>query len=116
MKKVLSIILLAGVFASPVMAEEKGFSDVVAMAQKKSGVSLDALSMAVYELTKAQPTKAVEIFQSVIAQRENWSVTETYAVLRSVLLASPSLEASFVQGAAAYEGGSYDAAVVSSQG
>ena len=116
MKKVLSIILLAGVFAGPVMAEGAGFSDVVAMAQKKSGTSLDALSMAVYELTKAQPSKAAEIFQSVMSQRESWSVTETYAVLRSILLASPTLESSFVQGAAAYEGGSYAPSVVSSQG
>ena len=114
MKKMLSVILLAGVFAGPVFAEESSVSAAVAMAQSKSGVSIDKLSLAVYEAVKAQPGKAVEIFQSVMSQRTSWSVTETYAVLRSVLLASPSLESSFVQSAASYQAGSYSSSVASS--
>lgn len=116
MKKMLSVILLAGVFAGPVFAEESSVSAAVAMAQSKSGVSIDKLSLAVYEAVKAQPGKAVEIFQSVMSQRTSWSVTETYAVLRSVLLASPSLESSFVQSAASYQAGGYSSSVASSAG
>lgn len=116
MKKIFSMILLAGVFAGSVFSEEAGVSSVVAMPQAKSGVSIDKLSLAVYEAVKAQPSKAVEIFQGVMAQRSSWNVTETYAVLRSVLLASPSLEASFVQGAASYQAGGYSASAVSSAG
>ena len=116
MKKVFSIILLAGLFAGPVMAEGAELSKVVSMAQAKSGTSLDALSMAVYELVKAQPADAVEIFQSVMSQRQSWGVTETYAILRSVLLASPTLESSFVRGAAVYESGVTNASLVGSQG
>ena len=116
MKKVFSMILLAGVFAGPVFSQETGVSTVIAMAQPKSGASIDKLSLAVYEAVKAQPNKAVDIFQSVMSQRSSWSVTEAYAVLRSVLLASPSLESSFVQGAATYQSGGYNASTVSSMG
>lgn len=116
MKKVLSVILLAGMFAGAVHAEEASLSSVSAMAQKSSGVSLDALSMAVYELVKAQPNKAVEVFQNVMQQRQSWSVTETYAILRSVLLASPSLEAGFVRSAATYQSSSDGAGIAATQG
>lgn len=116
MKKVLSMILLAGVLSGPVFSADVNIPGLAAMAQAKSGVSIDKLSLAVYEAVKAQPNKAADIFRSVMSQRSSWNVTETYAVLRSVLLASPSLEASFVQGVASYQGGSYDASVVASSG
>ncbi len=109
MKKVLTFILLGGFLAAPVFSEDAALSKVTALAQAKSGTSVDALSLAVYEAVKAQPAKAVEVFQSVMAQRANWSVTETYAILRSVLLASPTLEAGFVQVASVYQGASTSA-------
>lgn len=105
MKKMLSVILLAGVFAGTAVVAEVNAATLTAMAQKGSGVSLDKLSLAVYEAVKSQPGQAVDIFRSVMSQRTNWSVTETYAVLRSVLLAAPGLESGFVQGAASYQGG-----------
>ena len=114
MKKVLSVIMLAGMLAGSVVVAD--VAKVSAMAQKGSGVSLDALSMAVYEAVKAQPNQAVEIFQKVMSQRQTWSVTETYAVLRSVLLAAPTLETGFVQGAAAYNAGSYTPSAVNTAG
>ena len=95
MKKVLSMILLAGVLSGPVYAAD--VQSVAAMAAT-SGVSIDALSMAVYEVVKADPQSAVEVFRAVMEKR-NGSVTETYAVLRAVLLASPSLESEFVKAA-----------------
>ena len=95
MKKVLSMILLAGVLSGPVYAAD--VQSVAAMAAT-SGVSIDALSMAVYEAVKADPQSAVEVFRAVMEKR-NGSVTETYAVLRAVLLASPSLESEFVKAA-----------------
>ncbi len=116
MKKVLSVILLAGVLSGTVYAEETSLSSVSAMAQKSSGASLDALSMAVYELVKTQPNQAVEVFQSVMQQRQSWSVTETYAILRSVLLAAPSLESGFIRSAATYQSGADGAGLTASQG
>lgn len=118
MKKVLSIVMLAGLLTGPVYAADADVAKVTAMAQENSGATLDALSMAVYEAVKANPQSAVDIFQSVMSQRKSWSVTETYAVLRSVLLASPSLEAGFVQNASVYQGGAagYSSAVVNSTG
>ena len=95
MKKVLSMILLAGVLSGPVYAAD--VQSVAAMAAT-SGVSIDALSMAVYKAVKAHPQSAVEVFRAVMEKR-NGSVTETYAVLRAVLLASPSLESEFVKAA-----------------
>ena len=97
MKKVLSMIMLAGMLAGPMYAA--GLETVTAMAAPNSGVALDALSLAVYETIKASPERAVEVFQAVIKQRKSWSVTETYAILRAVLLASPALEVGFVQAA-----------------
>ncbi len=116
MKKVLSVILLAGMLSGTVCAEEASLSSVSAMAQKSSGASLDALSMAVYEFVKAQPNQAVEVFQSVMQQRQSWSVTETYAILRSVLLAAPSLESGFIRSAATYQNGAEGAGLAASQG
>lgn len=109
MKKVLSIILLAGALAGPVFSVDE-YSNVAAMARANSGVSIDKLSLAVYDAVKAEPSKAADVFQSVMSQRSSWSVTETYAVLRSILLASPSLESSFVQSAAVYQGADGSAA------
>lgn len=118
MKKLLSVILLAGLLTGPVYAASADVAKVAAMAQEKSGATLDALSMAVYEAVKADPQSAATIFQSVMSQRASWSVTETYAVLRSVLLASPALEAGFVQNVAAYQGSAagYDSVAANSVG
>lgn len=110
------MIVLAGAFVGPVYAAGVDVAAVTSLAQEKSGATLDKLSMAVYEAVKAQPDSAVEIFKSVMSQRSNWSVTETYAVLRSVLLASPTLEAAFVQQAADFQAGAYSVDVVSSVG
>ena len=112
MKKVLSMILLAGVFAGPVLSAEGTASGAASVAA--SGASIDKVSLAVYEAVKAQPDKAADIFQSVISQRASWSVTDTYAVLRSVLLASPSLEGAFVQSATMYQTGGYNVATMNS--
>lgn len=101
MKKLLSLVLLAGVLSAPVYAETAALTKVDAGV----GVSMDALSMAVYDCVKAQPDAAVEIFANVIAQRPSWSATETYAILRAVLLAAPALEAGFIQGAESYANG-----------
>lgn len=108
------MILFAGVCAGPVVAAD--VATVTTMAQQGSGVTLDKLSLAVYEAVKAQPDKAVDIFRGVISQRSNWSVTETYAVLRSVLLAAPGLEAGFVQGADSFSTGGYTAAAIDTMG
>ena len=97
------MIMLAGVLAGPMYATD--LATVTTMARPSSGVSLDALSVAVYEAVKASPQRAVEVFQEVMKQRETWSVTETYAILRAVLLASPSLESGFVQAASSSQGG-----------
>ena len=96
MKKILSMILLAGMLSGPMYAASE--QDVAALAAK-TDISIDALSVAVYEAVKASPQSAVVVFETVMKQRATWSVTETYAVLRAVLLASPSLESSFVQAA-----------------
>lgn len=98
------MIMLAGMLAGPMYAAD--LATVTTMAGSKSGVSLDALSVAVYEVVKASPQSAVEVFQTVMKQRGTWSVTETYAILRAVLLASPSLESGFVQAASAPQAGS----------
>ena len=97
MKKVLSIIMLAGMLTGTVSAAD--VQSVASMAAASSGVSIDTLSVAVYETVKANPESAVDVFRAVMGKRSSWSVTETYAILRSVLLASPSLESSFVQAA-----------------
>ena len=102
------------VYAAPQQGGHRG--DVVQMAKKDSKVPIDALCMAVYEAVKADPSKAVDIFKSVMMQRDAWSATDTYAVLRSVLLAAPHLEEGFVQNAAEYNNhsGSYTPVAVDS--
>lgn len=130
MKKALDTILLvfacAGtvVYAAPHHGGHRGGhhgghrGDVVQMAKKDSKVSIDALCMAVYEAVKADSSKAVDIFKSVMMQRDTWSATETYSILRSILLAAPSLEQGFVQNAAEYNNqpGSYTPVAVDSMG
>lgn len=111
-------ILLAGVFVGNVSVAAPPTEQVTKMAQKNSGISFDALCVAVYEAVKAEPNNAVEIFKSVMMQRESWSATETYSVLRSVLLAAPALEEGFVTNAQAYNNnpGSYVPVAVESMG
>ena len=118
MKKTLMAILLAGVFVGNVSVAAPSTEQVTKMAQKNSGISFDALCVAVYEAVKAEPNNAVEIFKRVMMQRESWSATETYSVLRSVLLAAPALEEGFVTNAQAYNNnpGSYVTVAVESMG
>lgn len=107
MKKVLSMILLAGFCVGPVTAGEVGYETVASMAQEGSGVPIDQLCMAVYNTVKAMPDKAVDIFQTVITQRNSWTATEVYAILRAVLLAAPGVDAEFVRGVETYQASGY---------
>ena len=118
MKKTLIAMLLVAAFAGNICVAASTTEQVVKMAQKGSGTTFDALCVAVYEAVKAEPNNAVEIFKSVMMQRESWSATETYSVLRSVLLASPALEEGFVANAQAYNNnpGSYVPVAVESAG
>lgn len=118
MKKTLFIILLAGLFSGSVSCAAVAGAQLEKMAQEESNTPLDVLCMAVYEAVKADESKAVDIFKSVMEQRESWTATETYAILRSILLASPSLEQGFVQNAKAYNDnpGSYVPVAVDSLG
>lgn len=118
MKKTLLVILLAGLFSCGVSHAAVANAQLAKMAQKESKTPLDVLCMAVYEAVKADETKAVDVFKTVMSQRETWTATETYAILRSILLASPALEYGFVQNVAAYNNnpGSYAPVAVDSLG
>ena len=99
MKKALLVLLIAGLFSGGVCNAAVTSAQLAKMAQKSSKTPLDALCLAVYEAVKADESKAVDIFKSVMSQRDTWTATETYAILRSILLASPALEQGFVQNA-----------------
>lgn len=118
MKKILSLILATGMLSGVATAAAPDVSQVAKMAQKDSDVSIEALCMAVYEAVKANPDAAVDVFKSVMMQRESWNATDTYAILRSVMLAAPALEDGFVKNAPAYNNnpGSYELAAVDSVG
>lgn len=118
MKKALLVLLIAGLFSGGVCNAAVTSAQLAKMAQKSSKTPLDALCLAVYEAVKADESKAVDIFKSVMSQRDTWTATETYAILRSILLASPALEQGFVQNAAAYNNnpGSYVPVAVDSLG
>lgn len=118
MKKILSLILAAGMLSGVATAAAPDVSQVAKMAQKDSDVSIEALCMAVYEAVKANPDAAVDVFKEVMMQRESWNATDTYAILRSVLLAAPALEDGFVKNAPAYNNnpGSYEVVAVDSVG
>lgn len=118
MKKILVAILLAGVLAGNTCLAAPAMEQVAKMAQKNSGSSLDELCLAVYEMVKSSPDSAVDVFKSVMMQRDSWTATEVYSVLRSVLLAAPSLEEGFVANAHAYNNnpGSYAPQAVESAG
>ena len=83
MKKTLIAMLLVAAFAGNFCMAASTTEQVAKMAQKGSGTTFDALCVAVYEAVKAEPNNAVEIFKTVMMQRESWSATETYSVLRS---------------------------------
>lgn len=96
MKKFLSMILLAGMLAGPLYGA--GQADWASMAD----APVDKLSMAVYNAVKENPDEAAEIVKKIAESSTAWDVSRAYAVLRAVLLASPSLESGFTQSAAAY--------------
>lgn len=116
MKKVLSLVLMMGLFSAPVCSAAASADQLVQMV--KGNTTLDSLCVAVYETVKADTTKAVDVFKAVMGAKDSWTATETYAVLRSVMLASPSLEQGFIEGAKAggNVGGSYTPSVISAPG
>lgn len=111
-------VMLAGALFGTVCGAAPAMEQVAKMAQKGSGTTFDALCVAVYEVVKASPDSAVDVFKTVMMQRESWTATETYSVLRSVLLAAPALEEGFVANAQAYNNnpGSYVPVAVESMG
>ena len=96
MKKFLSMILLAGMLAGPLYGA--GQADWASMAD----APVDKLSIAVYNAVKANPDEAADILKKIAENSAVWDVSRAYAVLRAILLASPSLESEFTQSAAAY--------------
>ncbi len=86
------MMALLALNAEPVFAAGAALDKAVAMAAADSGAELSDICLAVYEATLENPAEADQIFSDVLAQRENWTSGEVYAILRSVLLADPQLE------------------------
>ncbi len=88
-------LLMAGLCASPLCAQEPATSPLtgkaVAMAAPASDAALPDICNAVYQAVKANPEEADEILAAVLAQRDNWTSEQVYAIFRATLMAIPEL-------------------------
>lgn len=85
----LAFALLLGVSAAPLMAATPAWDEAVALSAQDSEASLADLCNAVYKAAKEDVSKSAALYETVLAQRTNWTASECYAVLRSILLAFP---------------------------
>lgn len=85
----LTIALMLGVFAAPVVAASPVWDEAIALSAQDSKATLADLCNAVYKAAKEDPAKSPALLESVLAQRTNWNASQCYALLRSVLLALP---------------------------
>ena len=88
-KTYLAIALLMGVFAAPSMAASPAWDAAVALSAQDSKATLADLCNAVYKAAKENPEKSPQLYEAVLAQRTNWTSSQCYAILRSILLALP---------------------------
>ena len=85
----LTIALMLGMAAVPVMAAGPAWNEAVALSAQDSKVSMADLCNAVYRAAKESPNEAVKLYETVLAQRTTWNASQCYAILRSILLALP---------------------------
>lgn len=85
----LAIALFLGISAAPLMAATPAWDEAVALAAQDSKASLADLCNAVYAAAKEDVSKSAALYETVLAQRTNWTSSECYALLRSILLAFP---------------------------
>ena len=68
-----------------------------------SKVSVERVCVAVAEAVQGNQITPAELVKRVIAARKSWSAEQVAALYKSVLMASPSLSASFVDDVTAFE-------------
>lgn len=85
----LAIALMMGVLAAPVTAATPAWNEAVALSAQDSKASLADLCNAVYKAAKEDPEKSALLYETVLAQRTNWTSSQCYAILRAILLALP---------------------------
>ena len=100
-----AVLLLAGLCAAPLCAGTALQEAAVSAAAPDSDASLSDICYAVYQAVKDDPSQADKVLAAVIAQRETWTSTQVYAILRSTMMACPDL-AAYVSASRSAEGGS----------
>lgn len=92
-KTYLTIALLMGVAATPVIAAGGAQDRAVELAAQDSGASMADLCNAVYKAAKEavekNPQDLGKLYESVLARRTNWKASECYSIMRAILLAMP---------------------------
>lgn len=101
----LAMALVGGLFALPVQAAGPMLDKAVALAAVDSKASLDAICLASYEAAKEAPNELDVVFESILSQRTTWKASETYAIMRAILMARPDLLQNLSEHAASYKRG-----------
>ena len=87
----LAMALVGGLFALPVQAAGPMLDRAVELAAVDSKASLDSICSAAYEAAKEAPNELDAVFESILSQRTTWKASETYAIMRAILMARPDL-------------------------
>lgn len=88
-KTYLAITLMMGAVMAPVQAAGPAWDEAVALSAHNSKVSMADLCNAVYKAAKESPNDVAKLYEAVLSRRTNWTASQCYAILRSILLALP---------------------------
>ena len=100
--------LVGGLFAFPVQAAGPMLDKAVSLAAVDSSASLDSICSAAYEAAKEAPNELDAVFESILSQRTTWKASETYTIMRAILMARPDLMQNFSLYAGTFHKGEAD--------
>ena len=100
--------LVGGLFALPVQAVGPMLDKAVELAAVDSKASLDSICSAAYEAAKEAPNELDAVFESILSQRTTWKASETYAIMRAILMARPDMAQNFSLYAGSFHKGQAD--------
>ena len=88
-----SVALSGSLTAGEVRVVESGsaLERAVMLASPGADASLEDIMLSVYEAVQNDPDAAVEIFTTVVAQRENWTADQLYSIMLAVEMGNPGM-------------------------
>lgn len=101
--KLYTLLFCAAALASVAVAEPTPYTDAAVAVAKDSKATMESICTAAAAAVKNDAVAPADVFTGVLAARSSWTAAQVAGLYKSLLLASPSLSASFVTDVQTFE-------------